>query len=439
MSEHVLSDLPDMIDGIRRTGGYIHDLPPIATQILADRYGLYTTVETRDPGNLLECRQELERERAYDTIAKRAEGILSHTDVYRQAAEEGTLGNCLTAVFSSVTRIDCDTVSLRHAELVDNTQKGIVTANRTCLTVPSVGDAERLSIALQGLLATSSSKAFYPVVTAGINGAMPARVTIHNLDEHAARSLSRSVEAVVAQQDKAHGVVLPLTKRTYAGWRMAGETFPPAIDRRLQNAVRAYQLLEASAEYEGRPDLKPRPKPRIIGHDSAAFFERIRDVFNGLIHDPDVRGGSHHNLEQHPVKSMRPVVETGIDLRRDKAKPEDVIHGPPSNRPATLTEKGMTFGRDKLQDARQRPARMATRVISSLVSLPTDLMGAAGTIIKYLPAGAETSSGAAADYQEWLHRRELAAAGGERLDELSHWLRRQQNGLLAWEKPQWLG
>jgi len=431
-------NLPDAIDGVRQTGGLIHDLPPEATRMLAGRYGLYTTVEPRDPGSLRECRRTLERERAYHTIAERVGSMLGRTAPYRHATNEGILGSCLTSVFGSVTRIDCEGVHLGRSELVDDTQKGIVTATRTCLTVPTIHHAEHLSIALQGLLATGSTEASYLVTTAGIEGAIPGRVIIHNLDEHAARSLSRSVEAVVAQQDKARGVVLPPTKRTYADWKRTGETFPHTVDQRLRSAERAYLLFEAFAEYEGRPDLAPRPKPRIIGQDSAAFFERIRDVFNGLIHDPSVRGGSHHNLEQHPVKSMRPLVEAGIELRRDKAAPEDVAQGPPPNRPATLTERGVTFSHERLCEARQRPARMAARVISSLVSLPTDVLGVAGSAIKYLPAGAETSSEAAADVQEWLRRKELAAAGGERLDELSHWLRRQQNGLLAWEKPRWL-
>lgn len=424
-------DLPSIIEATRAKGGLIHDLPSTATIALAERHSLYTTTEERNPGSFDEFRRVWERERAYANIAANVGSILGRTRQYQEAIHEGVLGEQLIAAFSSIARIECDDIHLADSDRVTEEQKGIVTASVTRLTVPSAYDAHNAGVAIQGMLSTGSLEAFYPISVYTEGGNSPGVVEIGLLDEHAARSLSRSVEAVMAQQDKHRGVTLPPNKRSYADWKKRGETFPPFIDRRLGKAAIDYSSLELGGIYRNRPDLTPRPKPRIIGNDAAAFFEGVRDIFNGLIHD--IRGGSHLNLEQHPIESARPLVERGIDLRRDKATLADVEDGPITGRAATITEKGIDEGREILEDARQHPLRTITRSASSILSLPGTLLDAAGSLAKHLPAGVEIGQDFAAARKEWIRRREAAAAGGERLDYLASRLRRRQEGLIIWE------
>lgn len=423
--------LPDMIGVVREQGGLIHDLPAQATAQLAARYGIYTTTEPRDPGNFREFSRNFEREEAFATIAQRVGSMLSKTEQYKEAVVEGVLGGHLTAAFGSISRIACEDVHLAATDVVPKDQKGIVTATKTVLTVPTAEHANAVSVAVQALLATGSHETFYPVTT-GIHEDT-ATVHIANLDEHAARSLSRDVEAVVAHDDKRlYGVVLPPTKRPYQVWKEQGETFPPAVERRLRKALADYQQLEISGTYRDRADLQPVPKPRIIGNDSAAFFEGIRDIFNGLIHDVRA-GGSHLNLEQHPIKAARPLVEAGIELKRPKSTLEDVATGPMSAQGLGLTDRGMEKGRTRLEDVRKHPVRAFAKGVSSALSLPGTVLDAAGSAIKYLPAGAEAGKNLTSDYQEWRARKERAAEGGKRLDELAHRLGRLQNGLIIWE------
>jgi hypothetical protein len=432
MSEHnpLAFNLPDMIETVRTRGGLIHDLPPIATRELAVNYGLYTTTEQRDPGNFLEFHRTLERERAFETIARNVGSILGKTELYQEAVHEGALGRNLIDAFGSICKIECKDVHLVQSDVVAKEQQGIVTASKTLLTVPSGVHAEKVSVAIQALLSTGSLETFYPVTTeTKENGT--AIVTVGMLDEHAARSLSRSVEAVVAQEDKKHGVTLPPDKRTYQDWTQRGETFPPAVDQRLRQAAAAYKQLEIAGTYRDRPYLKPRPKPRIIGNDAAPFFEGIRDVLNGLIHH--VRGGSHLNLEQHPYKIARPLVEAGIDLRRDKATLEQVKYGPLSSRPAHLTEKGKDEGWKRIEEARKKPLTALAKATSGALSLPAGVLGIGGSTIKYLPASSEAARELAAIQKEWLRRRELAAAGGLRLGRIASQLRRREYGLMEWE------
>jgi hypothetical protein len=228
-------------------------------------------------------------------------------------------------------------------------------------------------------------------------------------------------------------VTLPPNKWTYDDWKASGETFSPVVEQRLDNAANDYDRLEVAGTYRGRPDLTPRPKPRIIGTDAAPMFEGVRDILNGLIHAEDVRGGSHLNLEQHPDEVARPLVEAGVDLRRDKATLEDVQLGPPSSRPPRLTELGVDEGKERLQKIRQHPVRVIAEGVSSAMSLPSTILDVAGTAIKHLPAGGEAARNLAQVRSEWVRRQKLAIAGGERLDKLSIRLRRQAAGLIIWE------
>jgi hypothetical protein len=426
-----LPSLPDMIDAVRAKDALIHNLPPAATQELASRYGIYTATETRDPGTFIEFQRTWERERSFAEIASKVGTLLSGTEQYRDAVHQGMLGERLVAAFGSITRIECDDVYLAKSDQIPQDQQGIVKAAETRLFVPDAEQADNVSVAMQGLLSTGSVESFYPVTTEKEPDGSRFIVKVENLDEHAARSLSRSVEAVVAQEDGERGVTLPPSKRTHETWKENGVTFPPAVEQRLLKAREDYERLELAATYRGYTNLTPRPKPHIIGTDAAAFFEGIRDIFNGLIHP--VRGGSHLNLEQHPIKSARPLVEAGVDLRRDKATLQQVELGPLSSRPARLAEKGADQGREQLRDARRRPLHAIARGISSALSLPSTILDAAGTAVKYAPAGSEAARGLLKARNEWERRRKLAAAGGKRLDRIASQRRREDAGLGDWE------
>jgi hypothetical protein len=320
-------------------------------------------------------------------------------------------------------------VHLVEADGIPKEQEGIVTAAETRLFVPHLSRANDLSVALQGLLQTCSTETFYPVTVAPASRGLTV-VAIGQLDEHAARSLSRTTEAIVAREDHEHGVVLPPQKRTYDYWRANGETFPPAVARRLQNAVDGYRQLEIAGTYRDG-NLQPRPKPRIIGTDAAPVFEGMRDILNGLIHH--VRGGSQLNLEQHPIATERPLVEAGIDLRRDRTTLEQLTEGPPSSRPASLAEQSVGFGKKQLEEIRKHPYRAIAKGASGALSLPFGVVGVVGSLVKYLPIGSEAGRSLINDYREWRFRQQAAEAGGERLDALVAQLYRRQYGISEWE------
>lgn len=425
-----MSELRVAIENVRAEGGLIHDLPPFATQQLAENYELYTTTLQRDPGTLSDFYPVWRRTGYMRTIAQRVGTTLSRSGRFDETIENGTLDTRLTEAFSGIAGIECDDVHVDTSRPVPKNQKGIVTATTTRLYVPNVEHAQDVAVTLQGMLRTGSDDHFYPVY----QGESPEIVIVEKLDEHAARSLSRQLEAVVAQGDKKHGVTLPPDKSTFEAWQRRGETFPPHIAQRLRRAAKAYGQLALQGTYRDRPDLQPRRWPRIIGTDAAAFMEGIRDILGGLIYDPqDGRGGSHHNLEQHPYVDARPLIERGINLKRPKVTPADITEGPAPSYPLSITQRGVASGQEWFETARRNPWRAVARGASRAASVPASVLDMTGAAIELLPTGVATARELAAARTEWERQKQLAAAGGKRLDKLAALLRRRELDLPVWD------
>lgn len=416
--------LPTAIEHFRAKGALIHDMPAALTGRLA-LHGFFTTLMRRDPGPFLEFLPDLDHERAYDTIANNVRATFSRSKLYHSAIEEGTLGTRLMHTFRSVKKVNGIDVQLTDTEAAKGEQKGITTAEIMWLGVSDVGNAHMLEVAIKGLLRNASLNHFYPVYT-NTSGKVP-QIVVENLDEHPIRSLSRSVDATLAKEDRKKGFTLPPTKYTLQKWLEDGETFPPFFMKRLEEAVSGYEAMEVTATYLGRPDLQPKKKPRIIGHDSAPVMENLRDIMNGLIHD--IRGGSHHNLEQHPYKLARPLVEQAVNLRRDPATLEDVKHGPVPGRVATLSEEALEQGLEVLEEARNKPA---TWLVRSLAKIPGGFTDILTSGLEHLPTAAEKIKQRSADYDEWKYRKDEAQKAGKQLDEFAHQRRRIEQGLPIW-------
>lgn len=423
--------LPTIIEAARANGGLIHNLQdqPGVTDALA-KHGLHTTSETRHPGSLVEFSPVYGREKSLGTIAMHAAVVLASTEHYQEAARKGQLGTALADDLRAIRTVRGHDVHMASHPQAGKEQKGVVTATRIELGVEGRDTAEKVAVALQGLLRTGLGGKFYPALVGEErkDGLVAVRLPGH--DEHAARSLSRASQALMDEELlKRHGVRLPEDKMPYDEWRRRNETFIPLVSHRLKAVRDEYHAgLTITASYRDRPEMRPYAGKRMIGTDPAPVLEAIRDIMNPVI-DAERLDNPRRKREQHPNQVDRPLTETDIHLSRDAAEQSQAEFGPPQSRPLTIREKGSRAAqgqRDQIKKSRGEALLNGVRTVVG------GIPGPVSATLKYGPKVLGFATGKSDVYTAWQQRKAEAEAGGERLDNLARHLRRLEDDLPIW-------
>lgn len=448
----------DLLAEARTKGMLIHDLEPKVTEMLAahpnEKLRLHTTTEPRKPKTYAEFREDRKRERAYDAIANNTYDRLTAETVYgglrqlpgfEEAVENQQLGEYLADTFRPITKIKADNIHTENPHISKNGRPdGIVMAERMTFTVASSEQSDRLHGILQALLVTTKKGPH--IINQGTyheGDSASYTVTIKNINEHTIRAIARVIEAI-STKDKNHAheeevkkaegsdknikrVILPPHKHSFKATIKAGETFPPEDHAAYVAADEAYQRLELEATYT-KPEHYPEITkwPSLLITDAAPALQGMRDLLRP--HISMLRGDNEHNLEQHPDKDSRLLIEDGIELRRDFDDDKDTNQmpleeaeaieyesplGPPKPRVARLTERAAASGREIMSQARRAPTTAAKRATEMI---PTGFLDVGVKLIPFLFPVGEAGGNAAKDVIEYIRRRKEAIAAGSRLD-----------------------
>jgi hypothetical protein len=402
-------------------GQPIHNMAPAATALLAER-GIFTTTEPREPGGLIEHIGELRNRRALGQIATQATTMFSAIPKYAESAYEGRLGSRLAGVFGQITAISAEDVHLedpvedKDGEIVD----GIVTASLMGFSVPTQEAAGDLASALRGLMRSHRPEDNFTVDTFEGEDDEAHWVTITGINEHHVRSLGRTVGALLTIEDRAEGFELPSGKHPLATWQENGETFPPIYLDRLEAAEAAYHELkpQLSATYRGHDELKPSIHDHLVGTDAAAAFQGMREIMNGLIWH--IRGGSHKNLEQHPLPEARLMAEDGVILKRDPVRLEDVRGGPPTSRTLKLKEQAVNKAKNWAQYFHREPYHAVLDLFSTGLN---GLVDAAVYLAHLAPNTYYAWHRFQSDRQSWHDQKQAVANSHQRVhSQIAEWI-----------------
>jgi len=304
----------------------LHAMPPEAKQVLAQQ-GIFTTTEPRPTAESFRAFHDGQNAtRMLGRLAANTRTALRRVEGYEDARDN--LGYRLAAIFGGV-------VALHGAGVheIDPSDPCSTVVARSITFTLKEGTTERhanlLSRTLQTLLRIPQIE--YPTTaTTSRNERGLLTVTAQgHLSEYAPRVLGAAIEALIAEEDAASlNFAFPPDKRTVATWKEPHrlETFPRVIEDRLDVIADEQEAMEVTADYTGRPDLKPAVDREPLGTDPAAAIERWRKINNGLIHL--LRGGSHLNQEQDPDKRFRLMIEKDVNLKRDPIDATEEWKGP---------------------------------------------------------------------------------------------------------------
>jgi hypothetical protein len=246
-------------------------------------------------------------------------------------------------------------------------------------------------------------------------------VTVSRLTEYDVRIIGSTLDQLMAEEDRANGVILPLGKLSLQGWTVLGITVPAYIKERLEAADAAYQSLKpqlvsavSDSTYPEHPGMLPDIDPNLLGTDITPTWQAVRNFFNALIKSE--RGGSHLNQPQDPDISRRRSIERGVELRRDPAIPAQTLAGPMPTRAPRKSETAIDAVRRALKEAKDAPLKTGFKASTKLAKAV--LGGAPDIIVEALDQAPNALSAVqllARSRQEWKHQKRVAFAAHQRV------------------------
>lgn len=441
----------------RAQGLSLHDMGPEVTVPLAQDHGIYTHEQPQRPGNFREFLQNQKRQDSLRTIGRRAAEAFKYTPGFEEAASNGKLGEKLVETLSPVTHLHAENVHVERIEpqtprwmkllgigrLFQAKPQELVIADSMELTVSTEDEASLVINALQTMLRKSDPDPKYTNNFDKKHRDGAYAVTTSRFSEHDARSVSRILGAVlhyeapdknsmalgrtVAGVSESNKLTRPTTKLSLERLEHNGQTIPPATRRVLLEEDAAYQRLRAettitgSIAGDGAPaqslELTERPGYHLIVTDPTPVLQAERDAMNTVIWQ--LPRGRNANPEQNPDKGARPILEAGIELRRDP-RPKDEAHlGPPTSRPPKWSELVKDTSAEAFREDPLSP-------LAVLGSIPLALTWSAFVPLvpaaRYLPKITKSMGRLHANYQEWREQKQAAAAVDKKLDDLAYTL-----------------
>ncbi len=403
----------------------VHDLSLPGKHVMA-QFEHFTTTTPRHPGKKFgPAHERMRTKRELGALGANYAAALTKAPEYRD--DKGLLPRkelliLLEVGFSGVTGIEPRDIYAAETPAGDR-----VTMPRTVMTMASNIQAQLLYAGFDSWLHTLPLDTQHAVrVSYESPDGKPPTVTLDGVTEYNARVIESAYAQLIAEEDAVTTkTILPSDKLPLSEWEKT-ETLHPDVRRRLLAIAAAYTALKAMlvATYDDRyPNARPWFDPSPLGSTPAAAFELWRKAINGL--SWEFRGPHAQHHEQDPVHADRLLIETGIDIRRDRVSPEQAKRGPAAAHRSTQTELHTDRVRAKLTEVRGSPKEAAIKValetaplavakfLGGLLGLAQDGILAA---IKHSRTAWNAGKWRHHDRLEWRAQKQTAATAGNDID-----------------------